>query len=64
MSKAEKDLMTVKELAEFLGVGVQLIYDWRSQDKKIPGTVVVGGRLRYDRAKVEAALEKGSLFKD
>jgi excisionase family DNA binding protein len=59
MSNVASDdaLMTIKELADYLKVGVGAIYDWRY--KKIgPPSVKAGGKPRYRRSAVDAWLER------
>jgi excisionase family DNA binding protein len=50
------DLMSVQDLAEYLGVARQTIYQWRYQGFG-PDSVRVGGAVRYRRAEVDAWLE-------
>lgn len=47
------DLMTVDEVAEYLQIPVQTLYQWRHQGKG-PRAAKIGRYLRYRRAEVEA----------
>ena len=46
-------LLSVRELAEYLGVPVATLYTWRYRDAGPPG-IKVGRHLRYRRNDVEA----------
>ena len=50
-------LMSAAEVAEFLGINVNTLYQHRYRGEGPPG-YRVGGRIRYRRADVEAWLEK------
>jgi excisionase family DNA binding protein len=49
-------LLKVREVAEYLGVPVQTLYDWRLRHRG-PKAVKVGRHLRYRREDVEAWLD-------
>lgn len=50
-------LLSVQELAEYLGVPVTTIYTWRHRSQGPPG-LRVGRHLRYRRRDVEAWIER------
>lgn len=50
-------LMSLKEVADFLGVSVQTVYQWRYRNEGPPG-YRIGGRVRYRRADLEVWLEE------
>ena len=49
-------LLSIEGLAEYLGVPVSTIYDWRT-DGKGPCGIRVGGRVRFAVADVRSWLE-------
>lgn len=56
----KRQLIDVNELAEYLKITVETLYNWISQ-KKIP-YVKVGSRLvRFDLEKIDEWLEQGSV---
>jgi excisionase family DNA binding protein len=50
-------LLTVKELAEYLGVPVATLYQWRHRGEGPPG-FKVGRHVRYRRTDIEAWIEQ------
>ena len=54
--KARDQLLTVKELAEFLGVPVATLYQWRYRREGPPG-FRVGRYVRYRRVDVVEWIE-------
>lgn len=50
-------LMTVAEVAAYIGVRVKTLYNWRPLGKG-PGAAKVGRALRYSLADVDAWLEE------
>lgn len=51
------NLMTIQAVAEYLGVPVKTIYNWRAEGKG-PRGIRVGRHLRYRLADVEAWLDQ------
>ena len=49
-------LLTVEELAEYLGVPVTTVYAWRYHSRGPPG-FLVGRHLRFRRSDVESWIE-------
>ncbi len=54
--KPRDQLLTVEELADYLGVPVATLYQWRYQ-RQGPSGFRVGRHLRYRQADVEAWIE-------
>lgn len=52
-----RPLMTIKELAELLGVSVSTIIRW-SDAGEIPAPMTIGGSVRWKRATIEAWLSE------
>jgi excisionase family DNA binding protein len=52
-STTRERMAGVNEVAEFLGIEVQTLYNWRTQ-KRGPRSSRIGGRVRYRWADVEA----------
>jgi excisionase family DNA binding protein len=52
-------LLTMQEVAEFLGVPVATIYQWRHHGRG-PRGIKVGRHIRYRRADVDAWVEQQS----
>ncbi len=50
-------LMKVPQVAEYLGVPVQTLYDWRMR-KRGPKAIKIGRHLRYRREDVERWLDE------
>ncbi len=58
MEKTFVPLLKVREVAEYLGIPVQTLYDWRCLRHRGPKAVKVGRHLRYRRPEdVEAWLD-------
>ena len=51
--------MNISEASEYLGFAVHTIYSWTSQ-RRIP-FLKVGGRLRFDKKKLDQWLEQFEL---
>ncbi|HOJ39220.1 MAG TPA: helix-turn-helix domain-containing protein [bacterium] len=58
-TREEKRILSVKELADFLGVSPYSIYKM-ARERKIPG-FKIGNKFRFDRESVLAALKKVSI---
>ncbi len=52
----EKKLRSTKEVADYLGVAVQTVYNWRHQ-RKGPDYVMVGGKPMYENEAIERYLD-------
>ena len=50
-------LLSINEVAEWLGVPVTTLYQWRTRGKG-PAGIRIGRHVRYDRADVEAWLAR------
>lgn len=51
-------LMSATEVAEFLGISVNTLYQLRYRGDPLPRGYRVGGRIKYRRADVETWLEE------
>jgi excisionase family DNA binding protein len=56
-AEARQPLLTVEELAAFLNVGVQTIYNWRQQGKGPRALRLEGVALRFRWEDVDAWLD-------
>jgi excisionase family DNA binding protein len=56
-SKPSDNLMTAQDLAEYLGVAVKTIYNWRSRRTGPPGYKPGGSMLRFKREQVDGWLD-------
>ena len=50
--------VTTKVAAEYLGVSVRTLEDWRAKDKG-PKYVRIGNRIRYEISELEAVVTAG-----
>jgi len=55
----EKRLITVKELAEYIGISVNTVYSWVSQ--KIIPYIKCGRLTKFDRKVIDRLIEKGEM---
>lgn len=53
--RSDDPLLTIEELAQYLGVAVPTIYYWRAQ-RKGPVAFKFGGMVRYRKSAVDAWL--------
>lgn len=53
-----ESLMSATEVAEFLGISINTLYQLRYRGDSLPRGYRVGGRIKYRRADVEAWLEE------
>ena len=53
-----ESLMSATEVAEFLGISVNTLYQLRYRGDSLPRGYRVGGRIKYRRSDVEAWLEQ------
>lgn len=60
--KNNTQLMSVKDLASYLGLGKQTIYNWL-KEKKISG-MKIGKVWRFDRQEIERWLRESCLRKN
>ncbi len=51
-----KRLLSVKEAADYLGLKVQTMYNWR-HDRKGPDYVMIGGSPKYEMESLERFIE-------
>lgn len=54
---ADEPLKTAAEVAAYLGVSLQTLYDWRKHDRG-PRGYRVGGRIQFRMSEVNAWLEQ------
>lgn len=52
-----RPLLTIKELAELLGVSIATINRW-NRAGEIPAPIVIGGSIRWKRVEVEKWLDE------
>lgn len=55
-ARTPEPLLTVEDVAEWLGKPVGTLYQWRATNRG-PRGIKVGGHVRYRRSDVEAWLE-------
>lgn len=56
-SKLDDRLLTLQELADYLGVSASTIYNRRYRGENMPRSIRVGGRVRYRQSDVLDWLE-------
>jgi prophage regulatory protein len=54
-TQVQSPLLTVKELAEMLGVTIICVYRWRDAGE-IPPSIKIGGSVRWRRSDIDAWL--------
>lgn len=57
ITRAGEPLLTIKELAARLQVGVSTLYRWRSDGKPLPPAIRLGGAVRWRPEDVDAWIE-------
>lgn len=46
--------LTIRDLAEILGISVATLYRWRAEGVDLPPAIELGSRLRWRRESVDA----------
>jgi excisionase family DNA binding protein len=61
-SYQDKEILTDKETASFLGIAERTLRDWRKQGKS-PAYIRLGNKIRYRKKDIDAYLDKQTVFR-